>query len=111
MHLHQLAIEGFRSFGEATTITFDDVTAFIGANNTGKTAALSALAKHTTEHPTLMRIPQKLLIHSEAYHRAFSYLQPILLARWVFPSASNHVLVRASPSETGETPSSMQMDP
>ena len=45
MHLHQLTIEGFRSFGEARTITFDDVTAFIGANNTGKTAALAALAK------------------------------------------------------------------
>ena len=45
MHLHQLTIEGFRSFNEPTTIAFDDVTAFIGANNTGKTAALAALAK------------------------------------------------------------------
>lgn len=45
MHLHQLTIEGFRSFGKAKTIYFDDVTAFIGANNTGKTAALAALSK------------------------------------------------------------------
>lgn len=45
MHLHQLTISGFRSFGEERTIVFDDVTAFIGSNNTGKTAALAALAK------------------------------------------------------------------
>lgn len=45
MRLTKIIIEGFRSFGEKQTITFGDLTAFIGENSSGKTAALSAIGK------------------------------------------------------------------
>ena len=45
MRLSKVMIEGFRSFGERQTIEFDDLTAFIGENSSGKTAALAAIGK------------------------------------------------------------------
>ena len=46
VRLTKMKISGFRCFGkEETAIDFDDTTVLIGANNSGKTATMSALAK------------------------------------------------------------------
>lgn len=46
MRITTLALSNFRCFGpQPTTIEFDDLTAFIGTNGAGKTAALQALAR------------------------------------------------------------------
>lgn len=45
MRLEKLKIKGFQCFLEETEIEMSDLTAFIGANNSGKTAVLSALNK------------------------------------------------------------------
>lgn len=43
MKLDKVKLYNFRSFSEEQTIRFDDLTAIIGNNSSGKTAALSAL--------------------------------------------------------------------
>lgn len=43
MKLSKLKIRNYRCFGEEQVIAFDDITAFVGNNCSGKTAALSAL--------------------------------------------------------------------
>lgn len=45
MRLAKLRIKGFRCFGESVEIEFEDLTAFVGANATGKTAVLMALVR------------------------------------------------------------------
>ncbi len=46
MKVERLLIQNFRSFGpELTTLRLRDVTAFIGANGSGKTNALLALVR------------------------------------------------------------------
>ena len=46
MKLKEIKINNFRCFGsETTTIKFDKLTTFIGANSSGKTAAILALVK------------------------------------------------------------------
>lgn len=46
MKLKEIKISNFRCFGpETTTIGFDKLTTFIGANSSGKTAAILALVK------------------------------------------------------------------
>ncbi len=45
MQLAKLSLEGFRCFSTKTTIAFDDLTAFVGTNATGKTAVLVALTR------------------------------------------------------------------
>ncbi|MCL2854595.1 MAG: AAA family ATPase [Defluviitaleaceae bacterium] len=46
MVLKKIKLKNFRCFGsDETTISFDDLTAFIGANSTGKTAAMQAIVK------------------------------------------------------------------
>ena len=46
MKLKEIKINNFRCFGpETTTIKFDALTTFIGANSSGKTAAIQALVK------------------------------------------------------------------
>ncbi|WP_125579134.1 ATP-dependent nuclease [Lacticaseibacillus suibinensis] len=45
MKLTKLIIDGFRSYGESTTIDFDNITTLIGSNGAGKTTALIALNK------------------------------------------------------------------
>ncbi|WP_162253149.1 AAA family ATPase [Secundilactobacillus kimchicus] len=39
MKLTKLIIDGFRSYGEPTTISFDNITTLIGSNGAGKTTA------------------------------------------------------------------------
>lgn len=46
MRISTLTLRNFRCFGEnAVTLEFDDLTAFIGTNGAGKTAALQALVR------------------------------------------------------------------
>lgn len=46
MRIRQLKLKNFRCFGkDETVVDFDDLTAFIGINSSGKTAALLALEK------------------------------------------------------------------
>lgn len=46
MRLNKLRISNFRSYGPTeTVIDFEDITTFIGANSSGKSAALQALTK------------------------------------------------------------------
>lgn len=46
MRLKKLKLRNFRCFGpNETVIFFDDMTALIGANSSGKTAVLQALEK------------------------------------------------------------------
>jgi predicted ATP-dependent endonuclease of OLD family len=46
MKIESITISNFRCFGpEPTTVLFDDLTCFVGANGTGKSAVLQALAK------------------------------------------------------------------
>jgi putative ATP-dependent endonuclease of OLD family len=46
MKLHSIILSNFRCFGtNPVTVTFDDLTAFIGANGAGKTAVLQALVR------------------------------------------------------------------
>ena len=46
MKLQKIKVNNFRCFGpETTTIKFDELTTFIGANSSGKTAAIQALVK------------------------------------------------------------------
>lgn len=52
MRLRKLKLRNFRCFGdEVTTIDFDDLTALVGANSSGKTAVMSALAKLFSPDP------------------------------------------------------------
>ena len=43
MKLTKIKIQNYRCFGEEQIIDFDDLTAFIGNNCSGKTTAMSAL--------------------------------------------------------------------
>jgi DNA repair exonuclease SbcCD ATPase subunit len=46
MKIQSLTIEGFQCFGdEPTSIDFDDLTALIGSNGCGKSAALTGLTR------------------------------------------------------------------
>lgn len=46
MKIESITISNFRCFGpEPTTVEFEDLTCFVGANGTGKSAVLQALAK------------------------------------------------------------------
>lgn len=45
MRLKKIKIYNYRSFGEEKTIEFNELTAFIGNNSSGKTTSLSALQK------------------------------------------------------------------
>ena len=46
MRLARLKVENFRCFGpDGVTLSFDELTALIGANGSGKTALLAALQK------------------------------------------------------------------
>lgn len=85
MNLASLTIRGFRCYGDApVTIQFDALTTFVGANGSGKTAALVALLRMfgtTTASRTLTR---------EDFHLASSDTDPEELsltieARFEFP--------------------------
>lgn len=52
MKLHKIKICNFRSFGNETTITIDNLSCFVGANSTGKSSALLALCKLYSEYST-----------------------------------------------------------
>lgn len=43
-HIHFMKIQNFKVFGEEVIINFDNPTVIIGANNSGKTTAIQALA-------------------------------------------------------------------
>ena len=43
MRLKQLKLKNFRSYKEETVVDFDDLTAFIGKNDAGKSTILEAL--------------------------------------------------------------------
>ena len=45
MNLGKVTLKGFRCFEQPVTVEFDDLTAFVGTNGTGKTAVLMALAR------------------------------------------------------------------
>ena len=63
MRLSSITIQNFRCFGpDKTVIMFDDFTAFIGANGTGKTALLIAISR-------MFGTPQSLReIHLDDFH-------------------------------------------
>ncbi len=57
MHLQRLVISGFQSFGlEPTTLEFSSRTFLLGANGSGKTAVLHALARLFGYSPEIRRV-------------------------------------------------------
>ena len=53
MKLKRLILENFRGYYERTEIDFDDLTAFIGKNNVGKSTILEALDVFFNNTPPL----------------------------------------------------------
>lgn len=43
MKLHSVKIENFRSYKDVIEVTFDNLTAFVGRNDIGKSTVLEAL--------------------------------------------------------------------
>jgi predicted ATP-dependent endonuclease of OLD family len=83
MRIRALILSNFQCFGpNPTTLKFDDLTAFIGANGAGKTAALEALVRLFGSIPAERRLtladfhvppavedneePEKLTLYLEA---------------------------------------------
>lgn len=62
MRLRKLRLQNFRSFGEDTTIAFDDLTTLVGANSAGKTAVMHALTK------LFGRDPKDRQLHRSDFH-------------------------------------------
>lgn len=56
MKLHSVRLSNFQSFGEPTSILFEDSTFLIGPNGAGKTAVLQALCRMFCFDPSLRRI-------------------------------------------------------
>lgn len=56
MKLHSVRLSNFQSFGEPTSISFEDSTFLIGPNGAGKTAVLQALCRMFCFDPSLRRI-------------------------------------------------------
>ncbi len=56
MKLHSVRLRNFQSFGEPTSISFEDSTFLIGPNGAGKTAVLQALCRMFCFDPSLRRI-------------------------------------------------------
>lgn len=68
MRIDMLKLEGFKSFGAATTVSFGDITIFIGANASGKSNLLSffELLHHIAE--------ERLGYYVEKQGKAYSLL-------------------------------------
>ncbi|MCI1890692.1 MAG: AAA family ATPase [Schleiferilactobacillus harbinensis] len=62
MYLKKIILEGFRSFGKRQEIDFENLTAFIGNNDAGKTTALLALNKMFSANPA-----ERLLTYSDFF--------------------------------------------
>jgi putative ATP-dependent endonuclease of OLD family len=96
MRLAKLSLEGFRCFSTKTTIDFNDLTAFVGTNATGKTAVLLALVRMfgTTQ-------PARTLTKDD-FHRnganAEDQLSLTLEAWFDFPELESDVEAAASPA-------------
>ncbi|MDC0740890.1 AAA family ATPase [Polyangium jinanense] len=117
MQLFKLTIKGFRCFGpEETTIEFDPLTAFVGANGAGKSAALIALVRMfgtTNAHRTLTRedfhvssaagasMPNQLDLRIEAWFQFPELLNDAAAAASAaVPECLKHIVV----SETASVP-------